>query len=1230
MPSKSKPADSKWTDEQWQAIVERDSDILVAAAAGSGKTAVLVERIITKILDEETPVDVDRLLIVTFTNAAAAEMRTRIGEALEKALAKEPTSEHLRKQMSLLNKASISTLHSFCMDVIRKYYYKLDIDPKFRIVDEMEAELLHEEVLEQLFESEYSKEDNTAFFTLVDWYSNDRSDEELQRLVRKLYEFSQAYPSPDKWLEQLVRSYREPLHEEKDWICELLSDVNIQLSECRMRLEQALEIANQPDGPSAYAETLQSDLELLRLLLQRKSWNSYVEALHQHDFQTLKRVKKGEASPELQEQVKALRDKVKKEVAALREELFSRRLEDYEEDLKKMIPIVEKLVQLVKMYDSLYKQIKLEKGLVDFNDLEHLCLELLCSIDENGEIAPSDVARDLQNYYAEIFVDEFQDINIVQDTILQLVSKGNNMFMVGDVKQSIYRFRLAEPKLFIEKYKHFSKVNEGNGVRIDLAKNFRSRHEVIEGTNFIFKQIMDEKVGDIAYDDEAALKQGASFPDSAKMAAELAVIYREGGAEKEQESEETDMDVDELEYAQLEGRYIATAIKEMIAEPFQVVDKKTNNFRNIQYRDIVILLRSFSNASTILEELKEAGIPAYAELSTGYFEEIEVAIMMSALQIIDNPYQDIPLAAVLRSPLVGLTEEELAQIRLVNKSGPYFEALQQFASEADANTDTAKKVHFILEHLKKWQDLSRSESLATVIWQIYQDSRFYDFVGGMPGGKQRQANLRALVDRARQYEETSFRGLFRFLRFVERMRERGNDLGVARALGEQEDVVRIMTIHKSKGLEFPVVFVAGMNKKFNLQDIYSKVLLHKELGIGSRFVDIQKRVSYPTIPQLAIKRKLRLEAVAEEMRVLYVALTRAKEKLIMVGTIKDRDKVIAKWEEALEHKDWVLPDHIRLSAQSYFDWVGPALMRHEQFPALTDRSAAIPDAIKKHPSAWKINFIDACELHEGIEEVKEQKDQMLEALKNGKPVPVESEWKEKVHEKLMWQYPFSQAIEKRSKQTVSEIKRQYELRDPQSDYQLIQRKGPITKRPLFLQQKKLTAAEKGTVMHFVMQHIRLDESLHEEALRKQIESMVEKELLLQEQAQAVDIEALLQFFATELGKRLAQAAFIRREIPFTLALKASEAYADWRSQEEVVLLQGIIDCVFEDDKGVVLLDYKTDALIHPDADYDISRLKEKYSIQLRLYARAIEEIWNKTVTEKYLYLFDGGHVVSIE
>ncbi|QAS51662.1 helicase-exonuclease AddAB subunit AddA [Halobacillus litoralis] len=1230
-----------WTKEQERAIYSHGSNILVAAAAGSGKTAVLVERIIQKLLHKDDPVDIDSLLVVTFTNAAAQEMRNRVGQALAKALEENPDSHHLKKQLSLLQNASISTLHSFCMEVVRRYAYLLDLDPGFRIADTVEADLIQQEVLEDLFEDWYGKEgeEQQRFFDVVERFSSDRSDLDVEKLVLDLYTFATQNPWPDAWLDQMVGMYnvaRDAEEADLPWLALLKHEVSSQLKAMEAEARQVLDLTREPDGPYAYGETAEVDLELIQQARGAiaHSWSEMQSFMNDQKFAVLSR-KKMECNEEKKERAKKIRDRYKKRWNEVRDEWFSRSLNSYLKDMVDLHPVMEQLAKIVKDFKQRYEQLKKEKAIVDFSDLEHYCLHILLGETATpAELVPSNVAESFQKQFSEVLIDEYQDTNLVQETLLRLLTDGKeagHLFMVGDVKQSIYRFRHAEPSLFLNKYKMYG-TEESEGERIDLARNFRSRKQVLDATNYIFRQVLDEEVGEMEYEKEAELIYSNKIYDeltSEDADAELLLIDREA---KEDESEEDEAYKD-LEKAQLEARAYGKMIRKWLGyeggEPLQIADKETGTKRSLQYRDIVILMRSMTWAPTIVDELKQQGIPIYAELSTGYFEAIEIKVMLSFLKVIDNPMQDIPLASVLKSPIVGLNEDELAQIRLAKKKATYYEAMKAYV----VKNELGRKVDAFLEQLKSFRERARQGALSELIWDIFRETGYYDFVGGMPGGRQRQANLRALYDRARSYETTSFRGLFRFLRFIERIEERGDDLGAARALGEQEDVVRIMTIHKSKGLEFPVVIFGAMDKQFNMMDLKNRYLLHKDYGFGSRYINPDKRIMYPTLAYHALKQAKRRELLAEEMRVLYVALTRAKEKLVMVGNVASFEKNQEKWQNYVETRDWVLPPHERLEAKSYLDWVGPALIRHHHTGDLRgDLEVMTAEEIQYDESQWRVSIAHGSEFAI-LDEVKEQRDEQLqEAVEEWKTVEVDAEVDDHYVRRLDFVYPHRQAAYTRAKQTVTEIKRQRETKDEySSDQLLIPYRAPIVKRPRFMQQEKeLSAAERGTAMHTVMQHLPFTKVWTAKEVEEYVEHLVLKEVLLREEADLIDFSAVADFFQTSIGQFVLEAEHVEREVPFSLTLPAHQVYANWEAEtDEQVFIQGVIDAMVPFEDGWMILDYKSDAI--PDGGEDVeTQFTDRYRTQLNLYQVALEKIWKQPVRKSCLYFFSGSLVVEVD
>lgn len=1322
-----KPAGSYWSDDQWKAITLTGGDILVAAAAGSGKTAVLVERIIRKLSATDTPLSVDRLLVATFTKAAASEMRQRIREALEKELERSPGSEHLGRQLAMLGRASITTLHSFCMEVIQRYYTLIPLDPGFRIASESETALLRQEVLEQLFEEKYASEsegsdEGQAFVALVDWFGGERSDDAVFVLVQKLYDFSRSHSWPEHWLQQAASTFTTPdiaTLEDSSWVGSIVNDTIITLDGVADLLRQAIAIAGSPGGPQPYVDTLEEDLRVvdtLRTAVCPGAWAELYDIFQRISFGKLKPCKKDQTDPMLQDRVKGLREDAKKMVTELRNQLYGRTAEQFLDELHKAAPVMNELCSFITQFSDRYQQEKKKKGWLDFSDLEHYCLQILRHPDSTPDvIMPSDAALEYQAQYDEVLLDEYQDTNTVQEDIVRLISRGSrglvdqvgNRFMVGDVKQSIYRFRLAEPGLFLDKYKSYGDDFEGTGLRIDLARNFRSRREVVNAVNLLFRQVMNEGVAEISYDPRAELVYGEGFPEDTAhqdYRPELLLIDRSAddvspddgdvSHKSEVEGDESGEEIVELEAVRLEARAIAKRIIEMTGgsdkPPLLIYDKATKQMRPVGYSDIVILLRStLSWAPVMIEELRLEGIPAFGELSQGYFQASEVETMLSLLQIIDNPLQDIPLAAVLRSPLFSLSEEELAEIRLISGRGSYFNALLTFVTDEDVETDLIKstlkdKLQHFLTQLKAWRSLAGEGELSSLIWSIYRDTGYLDWVGGLPGGSQRQGNLRALHDRARQYEmTTSSRGLFAFLRYIGRLRENGGDLGAASVAGGQEDTIKIMTIHKSKGLEFPVVFVAGLSKMFNRQDLNAPFLMHKEMGYGPKFVDSELRVSYPTLPNLAIRRRAQMELLAEEMRVLYVAMTRPKDKLVMVTSVKDLAKSVEVWGGALEVREEKLPDYILARGRCYLDWIGPSLIRHpaaselRRFGGLEDISSPI---LADRGSDWVIAYTSAKEIVESGLQVAEaasttellsgadETARMQMILSEGS-IPVEGEGSDKVEDieqavqqKLNWFYPYALATGISAKTSVTEMKsmlsqsdqdtanifanqelrQEAELSDDTIEFKL------HLNRPRFMEQVNLTPTERGTAYHTLMQHLPLDSNPSESQLVviETLQKLIDHQIMTKEQTAAIDVSKITTFLQGPVGDLLRNAEWIHKEMPFTYGMLASDVHSnrlelnvetigadglsiDLKNQldQEIVLIQGVVDCLFYVDGKQYLLDYKSDRVLAHQGG--VSALADTYRFQLELYAEAMEAITGVAVEEKWLYFFDSGEAIKL-
>ena len=1248
--------ETKWTNEQAQAIKTRNCNLLVAAAAGSGKTAVLVERIIKIITNEENPVDIDKLLVVTFTSAAAAEMRERIAAAISKELEKSPNSKNLQRQLTLLSRANITTMHSFCLEVIKNYFYTIDLDPSFRIGDETEATLMKNEIIEELFD-EYYEEENEDFKDLLEAYSGSKDDEKLKEMILSLHRFSMSGPWPEKWLIEKAEAFNINTLEELDkteWVKVLKDSLRVEIRGFLNMYKKALEIIEYTDGLSPYLEAFNSDYGYLYNAYEslNEDLTSVYNALNAITFITLKRLKKSEVLDEnAQETVKAIREGVKKKVKSLIESSFEFTPGEALDGIKEVYPFMKTLANITVEFAKRFDEKKREKNILDFNDLEHLCLKILIDRDEENNIIPSNVTEHFRNYFDEVLVDEYQDSNDVQETIINLVSRrlgdNPNVFMVGDMKQSIYRFRQAKPKLFKDKYDSYSEEDESKDRKILLYKNFRSRQEVIDGANYIFKMVMSEVVGELEYTDKEALNLGASFeiPKDEKQVVggeiELHIIDKSGLVKEENndfnedDSEQAKEDEEDIDGITLEAKVVAKRIKELFEErdgkKFQVFDKDTKEYRDVKFKDIVILLRATKNwAEIFLDELGSEGIPVYADTGSGYFESIEIRTIMSLLKVIDNPLQDVPMIATLRSPIVGFSAEELSDLRLLNKDLYFYEVIKcVYDNEFEVSDELRFKCVNFIDNLSKWRDRAIYTPIDEFIWYLYMDTGFYGYVGAMPNGKLRQANLKILFQRAKQYESTSFKGLFNFINFINKLRKSSGDMGSAKVLGENEDVVRIMSIHKSKGLEFPIVFTSGTGKQFNLMDLTNSILYHEELGFGPNYVNLETRNSYSTLPKEAIKKKIRLETLSEEMRILYVAFTRAKEKLIITGASSNLEKDIKKWVSAASlDENIVLPSEV-LKGKSYLDWIAMAMCKHRDGEKLREIVDNYQGTNKDELSTWGIKFWtkDLLTVDKILEAVDKNEEEDL--FKNSKDIVVGKE----IKRRLDYKYKFIEGAMLPSNISVSDLKKKdFTYGDDIPGIVEVFKEKEIIKPRFLKEEKGLSAAERGTIMHYVMQRINYDRVNSINEIKNQIEEMVLDNSLTEKEANSIWHKQILNFFRSDLGKRLLKAykegRMVSRELPFFTELSSTEydkSLDEKIYKNEKIRLQGIIDCFFEEEDGIVLLDYKTDYVEEGQEE----KIIERYKSQLKYYKDALEKITGKVVKETYLYLFKLDKEVSI-
>ena len=1259
-----------WTKEQKQAIEEKGNNILVAAAAGSGKTAVLVERIIHQVIEEQ--IDIDRLLVVTFTNAAAAEMRERVLDALYQKLEEDPSNLHLQKQVTLLNMASICTIDSFCLEVVKSHFYELDqVSPNFRIADTAEIELLKQEVLEDLFEEKYEQED-PDFTDLITTYTSYRDDKPLKDLVLKIHQFIGSSPYPNQWLTEKVKMFDLTGHLEEDfgqtpWGKILLPEIEEELIDDLALLTKAKNKLTKDPELSIFSQMIQSDITQLEYLKQNlNQWDRAYQIAQTIKFDTWPRKK---IDSEEKEEAKKVRDQVKKRLYQKIGKILLCDSKQANQDIQDMSKTLTKLQDLIFTFDQIFSQKKREKNLVDFADIEHFALSILVQ-EEEGKKKTTEVAKEYQKKFIEIAIDEYQDSNLVQESILTAVSRGNNLFMVGDVKQSIYKFRQAMPELFLQKYHHYQKVEEMNktrenlsGEKIQLFKNFRSRGNILDFTNLIFEHMMSQKLGEIEYTQEEFLHLGADYPEpNESLVTEIQLISltnkdedkdeienenreekhneeqnkerkpekqdKENNNEKETIEQLTE-DQEPLENIELEAKHIAQEIKQLIETKFPVYDRKLGTYRPIRYRDIAILLRSTKNKASVIEqEMNRLTIPVFSDSTEQYLDSLEIELMMSLLKIIDNPIQDIPLVAVLRSMVGGFTDNELVEIRLSDKQVSFYECMEK--AKINVKPELSQKITTFLKKLEMWREEQEYLALDEFIWKIYQDTGLYDYVRLMPNGELREANLKMLFERAKQYESASFKGLYRFIQFIERLQMSSGDLSPAKIIGEQDDVVRIMSIHKSKGLEFPIVFLANTNKQFNEQEIRNdSLLLHQELGIGAKYIDYHAQVQYDTLSREAVKVKMITENLAEEMRILYVALTRAKEKLYLTGVVKEVNELLEKVQSQVDlypkEKEKMNPILLK-KAKSYLEWI---LM-----VVLSEKNNLNEQFILQTISPQEIRQKDKEQ-----EKQKQEKKSPQELIQELNQEPINPKIIQEIKQKMEFAYPFEKATQIPTKMSVSqikELKQKGKIVTPYlEDTDIIQKqiqeqtqeenqeKNNVDEQEITLpefmkenKQQKLKASQKGTIMHLCLQKLNLQKEYTKEEIKSFIDQLVYNHILSPKEAESINQNQLLQFTKSNLGKELKTAKEIHQETPFYLTLPAKEIVATQKNEtlEETILVQGVIDLYYVSKQDeLVLVDYKTDYVTQEN------QLVEKYQEQLSLYQKALEKALKRKVDKVYIY-----------
>ncbi|MDV5903098.1 helicase-exonuclease AddAB subunit AddA [Clostridioides difficile] len=1269
----------KWTKEQLEVIESRECNLLVAAAAGSGKTAVLVERIIQMITSRENPIDIDKLLVVTFTNAAASEMRERIGDAIGKALDENPENKHLQNQLVLLNKSSITTIHSFCLDVIKSNFHRINLDPNFRIGDQTECAILKQEAIEEVFEDLYEERDE-GFLNLVESYAERGGDKEVQDIILGIYSFAMASPEPKKWL--IDSAERFNIDENFDfsqsiWARAILDTVKIEINGLCLNMERALKEVESIEELETFAEKLSVEYKKIADISQacNKSWDEAYKKMASMSFENyvkgVKRISKDAHSyiKESKEKAKTIRDKTKKSLESIVSATFNKDNDSIREEIKYLYNIVKPISSVVLRFEEEYSNKKREKGIIDFNDIEHFALNILTDVDEKGNIVPSDIAVGYRNKFYEIFIDEYQDSNLVQEVLLKAVANTEtpNRFMVGDVKQSIYRFRQAKPELFLQKYNNYNDKKGSSHRKIMLYKNFRSREEVVDAVNYIFENIMNENIGEIEYTEKERLNLGANFnvdTDEKSIiggATEIHLIQKDNKLDddiindkddrinnKENEIEEEE----KLDNIQLEARMVGNIIKDLMkvnedGKIQKVYDKGIDGYRPVEFRDIVILLRATSAwAPVFADELMNMDIPTYADVGVGYFDTIEIKTILSLLQIIDNPMQDIPLISVLKSPIFGFTPEDLIDIRVQSKDKIFYEVLKSTA-EYDGFTDSQnenesefipseecinKSKDFLIK-LKEFKEKSMYMSTDEFIWYLYTRTGYYAYVGALPGGSQRQANLKVLFERAKQFEETSLKGIFNFVNFIEKLKKSSSDMGSAKTLGENANVVRIMSIHKSKGLEFPVVICSAMGKNFNTQDFKKSILYHHNLGYGPQFVDYERRISFPSIAKEALKSKINIENLSEEMRVLYVAFTRAKEKLIITGSTRNIQDSIKRWSNGIESLDTISQYEI-LKGKNFLDWIMPCVLRHRDLSNLLEEVGLDAVFNVEHNSKWygKLWNKNDILVEKKSDEEKESIEEILEKIDVYSP---DSDYYSEIEEKLNYIYPYEFSTRKPATISVTEIKKIQNNYEEELINTIFEQKV-ILKKPLFIQneeeREKISGTERGTIVHLVMEVLDLKNVSSVNDIKSQIRGFVSKGIITEKQASIVNPYKIYKFFASNIGKRMLNAEIINREKSIYAQVNMKDIYIYEKLinnddkklyDNESVMLRGIVDAYFEEDNQIVLVDYKTDFV----NEENINQIIEKYKKQLDLYADIIETLTGKSVKEKCIYLFGVDEAV---
>ena len=1273
-----------FTTEQQKVIDTRNCSMLVSAAAGSGKTAVLTERILKLVSDENHPADIDRLLVVTFTRAAAAEMKERISMAIEKELAANPENEHLQRQSALLYNAQITTIDSFCLFVIRNHFHTIGLDPGFRTMDEGERKLLLQDVLSEVLEK-YYKQGDEAFVRCMEYFGSGSSDKAVEDMVLRLYEYAMSHPFPKDWLKERMGDYAWPEEEAKErlnsdarseeeakeqpyeapWLKEAMMQVKNRLLELGERIRQCIKISEEPDGPYMYGGILEQEAEQIDRLLAAKGYEAGQAAFAGISFGRLPSKKDETVSVQKRELVKAIRADIKAQLQDIAERYFAFGKEVMKRQMSVCREAAGALITLTISFLDAFDEAKREKNLLDFGDMEHLALSILCEKGKDGRILPTPTALEYRSHFEEILIDEYQDSNLVQEYLLSVISGEEdgryNRFMVGDVKQSIYRFRLARPELFLEKYDTFSGEEGSATLRIDLHQNFRSRAEILISTNAVFEQVMQPALGGITYDEKAALHPGAVYCEQEGMYDTELLLFTEAENENGKTAGAQQFNVQgadvqapggrntdartKTDVKELEAYGIAARIRELI-QSFQVTDKETGKLRLASYKDIVILLRTTSGwDETFKKILEEEGIPVHVTSKTGYFETSEVQELLHYLRILDNPLQDIPLYGVLHSYLGGFTEEEIALVRAASPKTAYlYDALCAFVGMEEATHSLAEKIKIFLQKLESYRDMAVYLSVHELLRQILSDSEYLSYVAAKPGGARRRANVEMLLTQASDYEKTSYYGLYHFLRYIEQLEKYDVDYGEANLMDENADVVRIMSIHKSKGLEFPVCFVSGLSKNFNRQDEREKLILDADWGIGIDYVDTEKRIKSKTLRRNFLSAKLKQDNLAEELRVLYVAMTRAKEKLILTGVLRQPEKKLSSLWLLTKQSEPVLSAGYMLQTGSFLDILLSAAARNQCFDRIWEQYGFETDSVNPvYEMDMKINPVIHSEeevLGKRIKQTILREEAKHRLLYREEMQDFDNELMTIMSDRFSYRYPYDNLKDLYTKTTVSELKKAGIQEETDFSFSLYEQEQVVPYLPKFLQSDEgISGTDRGSAYHKVMElfdFALLTDMVNIESLPNLVKDSMQKMLkegrLSKLYYEAVSVSKLVQFLQSDVAKRMAKAAAsgkLYREQPFVLGLCARRLN-DAFPEEETVLIQGIIDVFFEEDGNYVLLDYKTDAVKTPE------ELAKRYQVQLDYYEEALLQLSvdpatgkGKQVKEKLLYSFGLGREIRL-